>query len=268
VTERRVACFPANTALLARIRGAIGNASSIEAFTAVAPLVEAIRAGRINTTVVLVDAATFETQELVLRRIRASFASHPLIAYYNPRGLAPRNLLLLAQSGITDLVQQDVDDSKHIFGRILESAERTTHAQQLVDRLRHDIPAAAHSVFQFALEHAGRSMDVPRLSSALGTNRRTLAWRLKQNRLPPPREFLTWCRLLVAGLLLDERGRTLESVADQLNFPSGHTLGAVFFRYTGRGIVALREEGVSDAVIATFLKKPWLKGAFLAGDAA
>jgi AraC-like DNA-binding protein len=236
------------------MRSALGSYTSLEAFSAVAPLVEAIQAGRISATVIIVDAASFDNREAVLHRIHASFASHPLVAYYNPRGLTPRHLLSLAQTGITDLVQLDVDDARHIFGKILESAERTTHAQILTDRLSADLPPKARSVFRFALEHAGQSMDVSELAAALGINRRTLAWQLKQYSLPSPRVFLTWCRLLVAALLLDERGRTLDSVADQLDFPGGHSLGAVFHRYLGRGVVSLREDGVAEEVIGAFRK--------------
>ena len=64
--------------------------------------------------------------------------------------------------------------------------------------------------------------------------------------------FLTWCRLLVAGALLDERGRSLDSVAGQLDFPSGHGLGMVLRRYLGSGINALRHSQVSATVESAF----------------
>ncbi len=252
MTERRVACFPANRALEARLRGALDNLSTLEPFAEVAPLLDAIRVGRVSMTIVIVDAATFDVTENALRRLHNSFPAHALVAYYNPLGLTPRHFLTLAQTGITDLVQLDVDDRKHVFGKILESAERTKHAQILNERLESDIPPALRSVFLFALEQAGKSMDVPQLAAALGVNQRTLTWRMREQQLPSPRIFLTWCRLLVAALLLDERGRTLDSVAAQLDFPGGHSLGAVFFRYMDCGITKLREESVLEAVIAGF----------------
>lgn len=234
------------------MRGALGAYTALEPFTDLGLLSEAIRGGGLSATVVVVDLATFDRAEAALRRIHAAFAAHPLVAYYDPRGLTPRHILTLAQSGITDLVQLDVDDSKLLFGRILDSATRVSQAQTLAERLKKDVPLPMRSVFLYALEHAGQRMDVPELAASLGLSRRTLAWRMNQNGLPSPRVFLTWCRLLVAALLLDERGRTLDSVADQLDFSGGHSLGAVFFRYMGCGISSLRENGVLDEVVAAF----------------
>lgn len=234
------------------MRGALGGHSNLEPFSDLNLLTEAIRAGGVSATVVIVDLATFDKAEAALRRIHTSFESHPLVAYYDPRGLTPRHILTLAQSGITDLVQLDVDDSKLLFGKILDSAARVSHARTLVDLIGRDMPPAMRSVFAYALEHAGRSMDVPELAASLGLSKRTLAWRMAANRVPSPRIFLTWCRLLVAALLLNERGRTLDSVADQLDFSGGHSLGAVFFRYLGRGIQQLREEGVLDETLEAF----------------
>ncbi|MEP6764157.1 MAG: helix-turn-helix domain-containing protein [Gemmatimonadaceae bacterium] len=252
MTDRSVACFPADRALVARLRGALGSFSTLEPFDDVALLLDALRVGRVSMTLVIVDASTFEFAESALRRIHSDFASHPLVAYYDPRGLTQRHLFALAQTGITDLVQLDVHDLKHLFGKILESAERTKHAEILSEQLEDDIPPEIRSVFIYALQNAGHSMDVPELAAALGVSKRTLAWRLRQQRFPSPRVFLTWCRLLVASLLLQERGRTLDSVAAQLDFPGGHSLGGVFFRYMGRGIIALREDGVASEVLAAF----------------
>lgn len=236
---------------MARLRGALADASALQPFTQVGPLVDAIRAGGISATILIVDGSNFEQAETALKRIRTNFPAHPLVAYYDPRGITPRHIFQLAQSGITELVQLDVDDSKHVFGRILESATRVSYAQVLIERVAPEIPPKVRDVFLFALEHAGRSMDVSELAAALGLSRRTLAWRLQQHGMPSPRVLLTWCRLMVAGLLLDER-RTLDSVAEQLNFPDGHSLGSMYWRYLGRGVISLREEGVADEVIGGF----------------
>lgn len=252
MTDRSVACFPADKVRLAHMRGVLGAYTSLEPYIELGDLIDAIRAGGVSASVVIVDLNSFERIEAALRRIHAAFPSHPLVAYYDSRGLTPRHFLSLAQSGITDLVQLDVDDSRLLFGKILDSASRVSHAQTLLDILGSDIPYAMRSVFVYSLEHAGKSMDVPVLAASLGLSRRTLAWRMNQHGLPSPRIFLTWCRLLVAALLLNERGRTLDSVADQLDFSGGHALGAVFFRYMDRGIMTLRDEGVLAATVEEF----------------
>lgn len=250
--ERRVACFPSENGSQPRLRAALGTLTELLPFSDVGALIDCIRTGTNSATVVFVDASTIEVAETVLRRIRANFPVHPLIAYYNGRGLTSRHLVAIAQSGITELVQLDIDDSRLTFERILNSASRVTHAQTLADMLRNDVPEGLHSLFLFSLEHAGRRLEVTELAATVGLSKRTLSWRMAQYGAPSPRLFLTWCRLLVAALLLNDSGRTLDSVADQLNFSGGHALGAMFFRCMVKGVIALRKAGMLDQVLAAF----------------
>ena len=253
--ERRIACFPSENGPEPRLRAALGTQTELAPFSDAGALIECIRTGTISATVVLVDAVTIDVAETVLRRIRANFPVHPLVAYYDGRGLTPRNLITVAQSGITELVQLGIDDSRLTFARILNSASRITHAQTLADLLKKDVPEGLQSLFVFSLEHAGRRLEVTELAATVGLSKRTLSWRMAQYGAPSPRLFLTWCRLLVASLLLNDSGRTLDSVADQLNFSDGHSLGAVFFRCMGKGVIALRKVGVLDEVLAAFRRE-------------
>ena len=250
--ERRVACYPPENASLPRLRAALGSVTELVPFADVTALIDAVRSGSISVTVVFVDASTIDVAESAVRRIRAILPVHPLVAYYNSRGLTPRNVVGLAQSGITELVQLDVDDSRLTFGRILNAAARVTYAETLSNLLNPYVPEDLHSVFLYALEHAGRRLEVTELAAALGLSKRTLSWRMAQHGVPSPRVFLTWCRLLVASLILNDSGRTLDSVADQLNFSGGHALGAVYFRYLRRGIIVLRQVGVLDQTVIAF----------------
>lgn len=99
---------------------------------------------------------------------------------------------------------------------------------------------------------AGEPLDVARAAAALGLTRQTLRNHLVRHGLPRPQTFLVWCRLLAAASLLDERGRTLDSVALQLNFSSGQNLGAALRRYVGANITTLRFGEVSPAIEAEF----------------
>jgi AraC-like DNA-binding protein len=259
VIERRVACFPPQHASLPRLRAALGSLTGLEAFGDVSALIEQIRAGSISATVVFVDHKTIAAAELELRRIRANCPAHPIIAYYHPFGLTPRHLFTVAQSGITELVQYEIDDMRVTFGRILTAALRVTYARTIVELLGDSLKGELRSVVLYALENAGRRMDVVEMAASLGISKRTLAWRLAQLDAPSPRVLISWCRLLVAALLLNDRGRTLDSVAGQLNYTDGHALGATLFRYLDRGIEALRDEGVLNEVLGAFKRA-------LAGD--
>ncbi|MBC8090330.1 MAG: hypothetical protein H7Z40_23970 [Phycisphaerae bacterium] len=253
--ERRIACFPQKNEALPRLSAALASGTALEPYADVSALIDAIRADRIDATVVFVDDKSFDAAESAIKRIRVGFASHPLVAYFHPRTLTPRHLLRVAQAGITELVQFDVDDSRHNLARILNAASRVSHAEALATRLRDVVPDDLRPLLVYALEHAGSDMDAPALAAAFGLSNRTLSWRMLQYNVPRPRKFLTWCRLLVAAAMLNDNARTLDSVSEQLNFPGGHTLGGVFFRYMNRGINSLREEGVLEEVLLAFRKE-------------
>ncbi len=247
-----VACIPESPLLLARLRAAVGKGGTVRHFpdssTALLPILQ----GAIDATVVAVDGANSDVALRTIRQLRAAVPAHAIIAWCELRTSPSRLLLDIAQAGVTELVLRDVEDMQHVLARLLASATQRSTARQLYDRLGHLIPAQMRPLFRFALEHAHESLGVDEVAATFGITRRTLRNRLVEHRLPRPRMFLTWCRLLVAGALLDERARSLDSVAGQLDFPSGHGLGMVFHRYLGRGINALRSSEVSATVERAF----------------
>ncbi len=247
-----VACIPESALLLARLRAAVGKSGGVRHFPdGVAALVPIVQ-GEVDATVVAVDGANSDVALRTIRQLRAAAPAHAIIAWCELRTSPSRLLLDIAQAGVTELVLRDVDDMQHVLARVLASATQRSTARQIDDRLGELIAAPMRPLFRFGLEHAHESLGVDEVSATFGVTRRTLRNRLVEHRLPRPRVFLTWCRLLVAGALLDERGRSLDSVAGQLDFPSGHGLGMVFRRYLGSGINALRDRQVSATVESAF----------------
>jgi AraC-like DNA-binding protein len=175
-----------------------------------------------------------------------------MVAWCEIRSLSSRQLLELASLSITDLLFRDITDSRHTLAQILSSAVQRTSARQLDSRLSSILPDSIRPLFVMGLERASEPLDVERAAAAFGVTRRTLRNRLVYHGLPRPQSFLVWCRLLVAGTLLDERGRTLDSVALQLNFSTGQNLGAALRRYVGATITSLRQGDVGPTVEAEF----------------
>jgi AraC-like DNA-binding protein len=198
-----------------------------------------------------VDTASFQTGLSTLRVLQQSVPSHAVVAWCDRRATT-RQLVDIAQAGVAELVLRDVDDIRHVLGRILNSAAQRSHALDIDVRLGVHVPDPMRPLFRFMLEHAHQPMDVERVAAGFGITRQTLRNRLIQHRMPLPRTFMTWCRLLVAGSLLQESGHTLDSVAWQLDFNSGHHLGTVLRRYAGAGVAEMRESGVAEAVECAF----------------
>ncbi|MEO7520661.1 MAG: helix-turn-helix domain-containing protein [Gemmatimonas sp.] len=252
MSSLRVACIPGAPLLQARLKDAVGGQGSVVAFPDPSSALPSILRGEIRCSVVAVDGDNIQASLTVLRVLQQLVPSHAVVAWCDRRALSSRQLLDIAQSGVAELVLRDVDDIKHVLGRILSAASQRSHALVLEARLGSFVPDAIRPVFRFMLENAHQAMDVDRIAAAFGITRQTLRNRMILHRMPLPRTFMTWSRLLVAGSLLQESGHTLDSVAWQLDFNSGHHLGTVLRRYAGAGVSEMRAAGVSSAVESSF----------------
>ena len=248
----RVACIPAHPLLLARLHDAVGAPAFVQAFPDSAAALPSILRGDVQCTVVALDGRGFADSLQTIRVITHATPSHAVVAWCDRSSLTTRQLLDVAQAGVTEMVLRDVDDLRHVLARILSSAFQRSHAHRIENRHLARIPNALRPVFRFALEQAHATTDVDRVAAAFGITRQTLRNRFVQHRMPLPRTFLTWCRLLVAASLLEERGHTLDSVAFQLDFSSGHHLGTVLKRYVGTGVSGMRNSSVVVTVDAAF----------------
>lgn len=248
----RVACIPAHPLLLARLRDALGGPEGVQSFPDTSAALPSILRGDIHCTVVAMDGRGFEHALQTVRIVTQATPSHAVVAWCDRSTLTTRQLLDVAQAGVAEMVLRDVDDLRHVLGRILSSATQRSHAHRIESRHAERIPFPLRPIFRFGLEQAHASTDVDRVAAAFGITRQTLRNRFIQHGLPLPRTFLTWCRLLVAASLLEERGHTLDSVGLQLDFSSGHHLGTVLKRYVGAGVSEMRDSSVVSTVDAAF----------------
>jgi AraC-like DNA-binding protein len=90
---------------------------------------------------------------------------------------------------------------------------------------------------------------VTEVADALGYNRKTLVNHCAQAEFLPPHELLCWCRLAVAGELMASSGRTIEAIANQLEFPSDTSFRNMMKRYTGLKASEVRERGGACCVV-------------------
>jgi len=252
VTAFGVACIPASPLLLARLRDAVGQPDRVRHFPDAASALPHIISGSIDATVVAVFAGEIDQALNTIRLLRETVPTHAVLAWCELRALSTRQLLDIAQSGVAELVLRDVDDMRHVLARVLTSATQRSVVQRIEAKFSAMVPHALQPLFRYALEHAHEPLTVDGVAATFGVTRRTLRNRLVDHSMPRPRHFLTWCRLLVAAALLDERGRSLDSVAEQLDFSSGAGLGMMLRRYAGSGITSLRDHHVSSVVEAAF----------------
>jgi len=109
-------------------------------------------------------------------------------------------------------------------------------------------------VIEYCIEHARAAPTVAQLAAAIGVHRKTLVNWMLQDHLPPPRAITGWCRILLAARLLEDPGRSVESVALDLGFGSGTELRNMLRRYTGLRAGEIRGRGGFQQVLHLFMQ--------------
>ena len=223
---------------IARLRQAAGTHASLRACASGDELVQVVRHEPVSLIVVEPwDEARVPASQLV-ERIRARHPTIPIVAYCTRDPASIRELINLAQAGIGGVVLREDDEPSTLRG-ILETARDNSAASQVFLALAPQVPDSLRSLVWHCVRDARLNLTVTSLADSLRINRKTLVRRLAKESWPGPRELLTWSRLLVAVLSLQDEDRSVEQIALWLDFPS-----ATAFRNTLRRHVGLRPQDV------------------------
>ena len=182
------------------------------------------------------------TVPLVLEILR-DYPGVSVLAYCDFPRTPSTEFVALVRAGAHNVVIHGMDDERNALRLALRAAEQASAADFVLDALRPDTPPIARPLLELYLRGAEGPMPVVEAARQLGVHRKTLRNRMQVAGFPAPAELRTWCRLFLAARLLDEAGRTVESVAHQLEFPSGSALRNLLKRRTGLAPHALRTAG-------------------------
>ena len=130
--------------------------------------------------------------------------------------------------------------------------EQAVAADLVLEEVRTQVPQSVWPLIELYLRRPAEPLTVASAAKQLGVDRKTLLNRMQAVHCPSPAEMRAWCRLFVAARLLERSGRTVESVAQQLEFQSGSALRNMLKRYTGLAPNALRAEGALHLLMNAF----------------
>ncbi len=187
-----------------------------------------------------------------VQSIRRGFPSIPIVAYTTPGRTPSSDILAMAHAGVHELIMQGFDDVGIALRTVVESAARRCAATRVISALESDLPEGTIPFVQFCLERAWRPPTVTEAAAYLGVHRKTLVYRFRRTRLPPPSAMISWCRLFVAGHLLEDPRRSVAHVALALDFSSSAALRGMLRRYTGLRSQEIREHGGLESILAAF----------------
>jgi AraC-like DNA-binding protein len=196
-----------------------------------------------------IDAKGVPPMHLV-EELRRVFPAVPILGYCLSAAEHLDSLRRMAVAGVHSLLLDTTADSRTVVRAALETTRRQCAATQVFAQIADVIPERLHVMVQTALENPARTASVAALARELGVDRKTLRnWCTAENFLPP-RDLLRWSRLLLAASLLNWSGRSVTSVAMELDYPTDNSLRVAIRRQFNVQPSAMKRGGLDRAVNA------------------
>jgi AraC-like DNA-binding protein len=186
----------------------------------------------------------------LIREIRRVFPAVPVLGYCLSSAERLDDLRRMAVAGVHQLLLDTTADSRSVVRQALETTRRSCAAAQVFAQVHDLIPTKLHSFVSTALENPGRATSVSALARELGVDRKTLHNWCKAEKFLSPRDLLRWSRLLLAASLLNWSGRSVTSVAIELEYPTDNSLRIAIRRQFKVQPSAMKRGGVDRAVAA------------------
>ncbi|HSJ64578.1 MAG TPA: helix-turn-helix domain-containing protein [Gemmatimonadaceae bacterium] len=170
-------------------------------------------------------------------------------------GATPRAVLSLGSSGVRTLI-----DVRQPAGwrelRTVIMSERTSEIEQLaLERLAMDLAGATEGCLRFFDLLFGRPVRVAtvrRLAAHLGVVTSTLMSRFFRLRLPAPKKYLAYARLVHAGRLFENPGLSIANVANHLDYSSPQSFGRHVRSVLGVTATAFRQHYDGEGMLEQF----------------
>ena len=195
-----------------------------------------------------VPGADEERLGVRLLDLRHEFPHVSWVALFFEGGSDSRWALRLGQAGVTELVSVGRSLPQVALTTALSRCETDSVAVRIWKQAALDVPDSLIALFKPALRLAHRPVSMTRLAAATRMHERTLRKYCDASDLPSPQWLIGWARLLVAAYYLDEPGRTVQSIAELLEFPSAVALANHVRRYTRMTPSSVREQGALHTI--------------------
>ncbi|MFL5608846.1 MAG: helix-turn-helix domain-containing protein [Gemmatimonadaceae bacterium] len=238
-----------------RIRAALAGTAAVTFVTAVADVLEALRADRGSIRVVIMEARDTEGRPSagLARQVTQLFPNIPVVGYCSTGAESSHDIIALSSAGVHELLFKNQDEYTVPLRRILMSAEQACAADIVLHQLGDHVPPRVRPFVEYCLANPEDAHSVGQVAQALGVHRKTLVNHCKAEGFPPPGAVVAWCLILLTTALLATPGITVERIAMQLDFPSGTALRNMIKRHTKLRPIDLRRPGALAEMCARFL---------------
>lgn len=187
-----------------------------------------------------------------LRDALRSFPSALLVAAL-PETVENADVLrTLVSWGVADTLDTGRERTLAAVARRI-SLVRSRAVHRLLRRaLPRGIPSRTRGLLTVAAEVAAAGGHAADFAAALGVAERTVPRWCARADLPAPRRLLAWLRILMAADLLDDPGRSIESVARACGYSAASSLKPALRNLLGLSPADLRARGAFDTAADAF----------------
>lgn len=176
-----------------------------------------------------------------------------------------RDLLLLGQLGVRDLVVRGEDESPVALSRRIGTALGGGVPDTVLALIGDRFPPGLRPLVGRILDAATNPLSPREAASLYHRHPNTLWKQLRKEGLPSLNRLIRWARLFHAAHLLEDPHRSVDNVGLALNFPSTASLRNQFRRYAGLTPQEIRSGGGLSLLVAVFGEELTQHGA---GEAA
>jgi AraC-like DNA-binding protein len=189
----------------------------------------------------------------LVRRLRAEYPDVAVVAATVATGEFSQDLAALGAAGVHGFLFTDVDSSATVVREALRAARRSCASEVILNEIRDVLPANLAEFVTCCVSYPAESKQVSQVAAQLGTHRKTLFNRCRGLAEGfGAEELVSWCRVLLAAYLLRGGGRTVESVALELDVSSVTGLRNLLRKYTGFSATGLRDQGGFEPAVEAF----------------
>jgi AraC-like DNA-binding protein len=206
----------------ARLRGAVRGYAKLTFCEDAAELASTVADGAATAVVTEWRDDSGTTIESAIRAMRAEYPNVPVLVYAPLTPEGAHDMLAAARAGAVDVIIANFDDVGITLGRRLASAQATTLADRIVERLATLVPLPVAQMLEYFFRHARTPPSVAGAAAAL---------------------------LILTSHRLEDPGRTTEHGAIEMGFPSGSAFRNMLKRYTGLSPAEVRERGGSMCLV-------------------
>ncbi|HEX8246532.1 MAG TPA: hypothetical protein VF541_23710 [Longimicrobium sp.] len=160
-------------------------------------------------------------------RLRELLRRRPSIPTVAALPIAPErmpDLVTLLDWGVSQVLDLELD----VRPAAIQARLRDARARPLKRRIEADLSTFAsenaRNLLRAASEVAVEGGGAPELAALFGADPRTVAAWCRREGLPAPRRLLAWTRVLLAGMLLEEEGRSVVNSARGAGYATDHAL--------------------------------------------